>query len=73
MNPAGEWSLAPAFDLTYSYNPSGLYTARHQMSLNGKRDNFTIEDFRAVGRVASMKRGRAEVAQRNFRLVIPGA
>ena len=29
------------------------------MSLNGKRDDFTIEDFREVGRTASMKRGRA--------------
>jgi serine/threonine-protein kinase HipA len=30
------------------------------MSLNGKRDNFTIDDFRAVGDTASMKRGRAD-------------
>jgi serine/threonine-protein kinase HipA len=38
MNKEGQWSLAPAFDLTYSYNPSGAWTARHQMTLNGKRD-----------------------------------
>jgi serine/threonine-protein kinase HipA len=38
MNKEGLWSLAPAFDLTYSYNPSGAWTARHQMTLNGKRD-----------------------------------
>ncbi len=59
MNKAGEWSLSPAFDMTYSFNPSGAWTASHQMTLNGKRDNFTLEDFNACARTASMKRGHA--------------
>jgi serine/threonine-protein kinase HipA len=58
MNKAGEWSLAPAFDMTYSYNPSGAWTASHQMTLNGKRDTFTLDDFKACAKAASMKRGR---------------
>jgi serine/threonine-protein kinase HipA len=60
MDPDGRWRLSPAFDLIYAFNPSGSWTAQHQMSLNGKRDGFTVGDFRAVGRTASMKRGRAE-------------
>ncbi len=40
MNKAGEWSLSPAFDLSYSYNPDGTWTSQHQMSMNGKRENF---------------------------------
>ncbi len=59
MNKAGEWSLAPAFDMTYSFNPSGAWTASHQMTMNGKRDNFTLEDFNACAKTASMKRGGA--------------
>lgn len=59
MNPQGEWSLAPAFDVTYSYNPSGSWTASHQMTLNGKRDGFTREDFETCAKSALMKRGRA--------------
>jgi serine/threonine-protein kinase HipA len=59
MNKRGEWSLAPAFDVTYSYNPSGSWTATHQMTLNGKRDGFTLEDFEACAKAALMKRGRA--------------
>jgi serine/threonine-protein kinase HipA len=59
MNKAGEWSLSPAFDMTYSFNPSGVWTASHQMTMNGKRDHFTLEDFNACARTASMKRGRA--------------
>jgi len=61
MNQSGEWSLAPAFDMTYSFNPAGAWTANHQMTMNGKRDNFTLEDFNACAKTASMKRGRAAI------------
>ena len=60
MDKASHWSLAPAYDVTYSYNPTGHWTATHQMSMNGKRDGFTLADFRACAQSASMKRGRAE-------------
>ena len=60
MDKAGQWSLSPAFDLTYSYNPSGDWTGSHQMSLNGKRDNFMLEDFIAYAENAAMRRGRAQ-------------
>lgn len=60
MDQSGTWSLSPAFDMTYSYNPSGEWTSNHQMSLNGKRDRFDVEDFKACAKTASMKRGRAE-------------
>jgi serine/threonine-protein kinase HipA len=60
MNRDGSWELAPAFDVTYAYQPSGRWTNMHQMSLNGKRDEFTIEDFRQCAQAASMKRGRAD-------------
>ena len=59
MNKSGEWSLSPAFDMTYSFNPAGAWTASHQMTMNGKRDNFTLDDFNACAKKASMKRGRA--------------
>jgi serine/threonine-protein kinase HipA len=60
MDKAGRWSLAPAYDVTYSYNPSGLWTAAHQMTINGKRDAFTRADFRAAARTAGLKQGRAD-------------
>lgn len=59
MDREGQWSLAPAFDVTYSYNPSGAWTATHQMTLNGKRDGFTRADFEACAKSALLKRGRA--------------
>jgi serine/threonine-protein kinase HipA len=60
MDKAGAWSLSPAFDVTYAYNPTGLWTSRHQMTINGKSDDFTREDFNAVAQVAGLKRGRPE-------------
>jgi len=60
MDKAGNWSLSPAFDMTYSYNPEGQWTARHQMSMNGKREDFVLEDFKVCAQTALMKRGRAE-------------
>ena len=67
MDKAGNWSLAPAFDMTYSFNPSGAWTASHQMTLNGKRDDFTLDDFKACAKAASMKRGRAEAILKEVR------
>ncbi|MEX2381861.1 MAG: type II toxin-antitoxin system HipA family toxin [Opitutales bacterium] len=72
MDKLGRWSLAPAFDVTYSYNPSGAWTATHQMTLNGKSDGFVMEDFRAAGRVALMKRGRAESMFEEVRMAVTG-
>lgn len=60
MDRDGRWSLSPAFDVVYAYNPAGRWTAQHQMSINGKRDGITIEDLRQVAEVASLKRGKAE-------------
>jgi serine/threonine-protein kinase HipA len=60
MDKKGIWSLAPAFDMTYSYNPAGAWTSTHQMTLNGKKDGFTMEDFKACAETVSLKRGRAE-------------
>jgi serine/threonine-protein kinase HipA len=59
MDRAGAWSLAPAFDMTYAYRPSSRWTSQHQMSMNGKRDDFTLEDFDAAGRAAALPKGRA--------------
>jgi serine/threonine-protein kinase HipA len=48
MNKAGEWSLAPAFDVIYAYNPSGEWTSRHQMTINGLTDDFARADLLTV-------------------------
>ena len=61
MDRQGAWSLSPAFDVTYSYNPAGDWTSSHQMTMNGKRDGFTLEDLRQCAKSASLRRGREKV------------
>jgi serine/threonine-protein kinase HipA len=60
MDRRGHWSLSPAFDVVYAYNPRGRQTAQHQMSINGKRADFSIADLRHVAELVSMKRGQLE-------------
>jgi serine/threonine-protein kinase HipA len=59
MDRAGSWTLSPAFDMTYNHNRAGEWTARHQMSVNGKRDDFEVEDLLRCGDSVSMQRSRA--------------
>lgn len=59
MDRAGNWSLSPAFDMTYNHNREGDWTARHQMSVNGKRDDFEVEDLLRCADAVSMQRARA--------------
>ncbi len=56
MDRRGRWQLAPAYDISYQYNPSGSWTNQHQMSLAGKRDDFTLEDLEAGGAVAGLSK-----------------
>ncbi|NCC61043.1 MAG: type II toxin-antitoxin system HipA family toxin [Verrucomicrobiae bacterium] len=70
MDKSGSWALSPAFDMTYSFQPTGEWTSSHQMTLNGKRDQFDLNDFKACANAASMKRGRAETIIDEVREVI---
>ncbi|HEY2535771.1 MAG TPA: type II toxin-antitoxin system HipA family toxin, partial [Solirubrobacteraceae bacterium] len=60
MDRDGAWSLAPAYDVIWAWRPGNPWLDSHQMSINGKRDHFTLADLRAAARVAGLPRGRAE-------------
>ena len=61
MDSTGEWRLAPAYNLTFAYNPTGEFTSRHQMSLNGKCDNFEQSDFSALAQRFNIPRSREKM------------
>ncbi len=60
MNRKGVWRLSPAFDVAYSYNPSGAWTSQHQMSVNGKRDKFDVDDLITFASVGGIKKTKAK-------------
>lgn len=55
MGKNGKWSLAPAYDLSYAYNPEGEWTSSHQMSINGKRTGINLDDLTAFGNTIGLK------------------
>lgn len=63
MDKEGNWSLSPAYDLCYSYSPSGTWTRLHQLSVNGKRDEFTYNDLLEVAGKADIRNPREIVEQ----------
>jgi len=60
MDRNGVWRLSPAFDVAYSYNPSGDWTSQHQMSINAKRDGFSVEDLLAFASAGGFKKAKAK-------------
>ncbi|WP_035786064.1 type II toxin-antitoxin system HipA family toxin [Butyrivibrio sp. XPD2002] len=55
MDRSGRWSLSPAYDITFSYNPDNRWLKAHQMTINGKSINITREDIFAAGRNMGVK------------------
>lgn len=48
MDKTGVWTLCPAYDITFTYDPDELFGDRHKMKINGKQQGFTMDDFLQV-------------------------
>lgn len=67
MDKSGKWRLSPAYDLTYSYNPNGEWTSKHQMKVNGKSDKINRDDLLELASFAGIKKTKA---QQNIDMII---
>jgi serine/threonine-protein kinase HipA len=65
MDREGKWSLSPAYDLCYTYNPSNPWVSHHALSVNGNREEITKEDMLAVAEQMSVKKAGAVIDQIN--------
>ena len=72
MDRRGGWRLAPAYDLIYAYNPNGAWTHRHQMTLAGKRENFTTADLLDSASSADLKPTAAKTILKQVHAAISG-
>ncbi|MDD4644551.1 MAG: type II toxin-antitoxin system HipA family toxin [Bacteroidales bacterium] len=63
MNPSGQWSLSPAYDVTYAYHPSHKYLSQHQLSIHNKRTGITREDLLTVAEGMNIKKSKAIIEQ----------
>lgn len=63
MNRSGKWSLSPAYDVSWAYNPQGNWTLKHQMSINNKWDEITRADLIATAKNMNIKRPELIIEQ----------
>lgn len=55
MNKKGEWSLSPAYDITFPYELSKVWKKDQAMSINGKTKNITLNDLLILGNEFGIK------------------
>ena len=63
--------MAPAFDITFSCREDSPWVNRHQMTINGKRDGFTMDDFKEAGTNMQLKRNDYKEIIREVLDVLP--
>ena len=63
MDKSGKWKLSPAYDMSWAYNPAGEWTSQHQMSINNKWTNITLEDVLKVAASINIRRPKEIVEQ----------
>src|SRR5690606_7415803 len=61
MDQQGDWHLAPAYDVTYAYNPESLWLRQHQMCVNGKRQDIARDDLLAVAKELNIRKAETVV------------
>jgi serine/threonine-protein kinase HipA len=58
MDRSGKWRLSPAYDITFSYNPTNRWLRAHQMTVNGKTVDIRISDLLEAGAKMGIKSRR---------------
>ncbi|MBC8319896.1 MAG: type II toxin-antitoxin system HipA family toxin [Bacteroidetes bacterium] len=59
----GAWELAPAYDVSYSYDPKSIWVSQHALSINGKRKNISKDDLVVVGKQMNIKKSESIIKQ----------
>lgn len=59
MNKKGKWGLAPAYDLCFSYKKDSYWVSEHQITVNGKSKDITLEDMLACADSMNIKKTKA--------------
>ena len=67
MDSSGQWSLSPAYDMGFAYNPLGAWTATHQMSINGKFDNITRADLLSLANANNIKNASKSALENRYK------
>ncbi len=62
----GEWKLAPAYDVCYSYDPQNVWVNQQTLSINGKHRNISKEDLMTIAKANNIKKGEKIIEEINI-------
>ena len=55
MDRKGVWSLSPAYDITFASDSGNKWLQAHQMTINGKKSNISMDDMITCGQNMDLK------------------
>jgi len=59
MDRQGNWDITPAYDLCHAEGSD--FTRSHQLSINSKTSDFTVEDLKHLAKFARLPRNREKI------------
>ena len=60
-----KWTLAPAYDVCFSYDPTNKWVSQQTLSVNGKHSNIMEDDLMTVAKTNNIKKGKEIVEEIN--------
>lgn len=57
LKKGGNWELAPAYDVCFSFNPTNAWLSQQTLSINGKRQNIFKNDLLTIAKTNNIKKG----------------
>lgn len=65
MDRNGKWSLTPAYDVCYAYDPAGRFNYQHFLSVNGKYNDIGYHDILETGAREGIRNRKEIIEQVN--------
>lgn len=63
LKEGGVWELSPAYDVSWSFDPTSQFVSQHSLSINGKRRNITENDMLSIAKSIRVKNGKEIINQ----------
>jgi serine/threonine-protein kinase HipA len=63
MDRTGRWQLAPAYDVTYAYDPGNQWTKQHNLSINNKTTGINRADLLKLAKEMNVKQAKVIIEQ----------
>lgn len=56
------WELTPAYDISHAYRPDSDWVSQHNLSINGKRTDFELDDLLFIAKQMNIKKAKSIIS-----------